>query len=953
MKQIFSRFPILIAEIILTICICISIVLTSIANLKSDSSQFIDEISNNYQTLVSGYASVFKAMTIPVRDELDKNPSFEELDQWLKIHEPQFKAAVGSQIYDGFALTYKGKYAHSWDYGDYSNYDPATRIWYQQAQKAGGNVVIVAPYVTYLASSNQPSNNPITLSVVQKYTNEIAFDLDLKTKGINALLADQNLGYAGTLTLLFDKQGYILSSNNPQYYSHNIQKVDNVISPDLCHHLQKNLETADIFTLNNIDGEYRLLYIAPGKNGNIFCISYSFWTIFLHNFLAIILITIVLIIFEITLFFKNRRKFSRLSERDCWITRIASAAFETQWEIDVATMQLKSNSGLSPSRNYGDLYDSMEATICSTAGKNKFTQMFAPEALRKNTEEGINTLRLPVMMTGKNGRRERHIIECSLMVYHVKGRKLATILTNDVTEDENHTLMILHSIAYHYSLVLIGNINTKEYVVIKSNAADSNSGEWNIQQIADYMKPEYRDAFLQTLDFTMIAERFQKSDTSGIAVEFKDGHSYLAKLIRSLTYEESGEFFLCLENVDEQMQTQKALEKALSQANIAVRAKTDFLSRMSHDIRTPLNGIIGMTAIAQSINHDEKVENCLTTIHSSGHFLLNLINDILDIAKIESGKLSLNEKPTSINEIQTMLDAVIQPLMDEKHLHFKQDISIQTKYALVDIVRFNQIFFNLLSNSAKYTEPGGSVLFSATSLRTEGTTEWVRFLVSDTGIGMSEDFLDKAFKPFEQERSSNENLQWTGTGLGLAIVKELTDKMNGHISVISHKGKGTQFYIELPLQQCQEQPAQKAVDIPLDDLAGKTILLAEDNEINTIVVTTLLENKGMQVIHAVHGKAALERFAASYRDIDLILMDILMPVMNGIEATKMIRKLDTPKAAAVPIIAVTANAFTEDVQACLDAGMDAHISKPINPDELYKTLARFLCQPVVPPEKKV
>ena len=290
-----------------------------------------------------------------------------------------------------------------------------------------------------------------------------------------------------------------------------------------------------------------------------------------------------------------------------------------------------------------------------------------------------------------------------------------------------------------------------------------------------------------------------------------------------------------------------------------------------------------------------------------------------------------------------MLNAVIQPLMDKKAIHFTRKLSMNSDWAIIDMVRCNQIFFNLLSNSAKYTEKGGDVLFSATTLSDDGQTEWIRFIVRDTGIGMSDEFLAHAFNPFEQEHGNDTAQQWTGTGLGLAITKELTDKMNGKISIKSRKGTGTEITLDLPFKKCLKQPTSEArLPDSYATLPGKTILLAEDNDINTAVATAMLEDQGIIVRHAVNGKEAVEQFKNAPDEIDLILMDIMMPIMNGIEATKIIRALPVTKAAVIPIIAVTANAFNDDKKTCMDAGMNAHIAKPIDPQELYRVLSQLL-----------
>lgn len=399
-------------------------------------------------------------------------------------------------------------------------------------------------------------------------------------------------------------------------------------------------------------------------------------------------------------------------------------------------------------------------------------------------------------------------------------------------------------------------------------------------------------------------------------------------------------------NLQNSQKYHRKMEAALELSELANRAKTDFLSRMSHDIRTPLNGIIGMTAIAQQDNKDPKVENSLNLIASSGKFLLSLINDILDISKIENGSMVLHEEPVPLENFDAVIDSVIRPLMKAKSIEFEYAMDCGMKCACIDPVRFNQIFFNLLSNAAKYTPEGGKVSFLAEQLSSDEEWEWVRFTVKDNGIGMSQEFARKAFEPFEQDIQHNSALQNQGTGLGLAITKELVELMDGTITIESEPGKGSTFTIDMPLKRAElpnhaavEQKRQNVTEV----LSDKKVLLVEDNHVNAIVASRLLESKGMQIVIAHNGVEAIELFSSSWeKEYDVVLMDIRMPVMNGLEATENIRSLPRSDAKHVPIIAMTANAFEEDARECMEAGMDAHITKPIDPEAMFETIAKQL-----------
>ncbi len=375
----------------------------------------------------------------------------------------------------------------------------------------------------------------------------------------------------------------------------------------------------------------------------------------------------------------------------------------------------------------------------------------------------------------------------------------------------------------------------------------------------------------------------------------------------------------------------------------ANRAKSDFLSRMSHEIRTPMNAIIGMTYIAQThIDNAEKVAEDLSKISQSSHYLLGLINDILDMSRIESGKLTLESAVFDLNDMIENITTLIGAQAQTKDITFHTDISLSCPYVTGDSLHLNQVLINLLGNAIKFTPERGSVKL----IIHQEPDGQIFFSVRDTGIGVSPQNQSRIFQSFEQAEGSTTR-KYGGTGLGLAISSRLVQLMGGSLSLNSEPGKGSDFYftITLPIdmQQGQSIRQTKPGTHTISSAKGLHILLVEDNDLNIEIAQTILETAGAVVDLAHNGQEAVDIFLTSPPDLyDLILMDIQMPVMDGLEATRVIRRSDHPRAAAIPIIAMTANAFDEDMKKSVESGMNGHLSKPIDIDVFFQTISGFV-----------
>ena len=387
----------------------------------------------------------------------------------------------------------------------------------------------------------------------------------------------------------------------------------------------------------------------------------------------------------------------------------------------------------------------------------------------------------------------------------------------------------------------------------------------------------------------------------------------------------------------------EALKEA-QDANAANIAKTTFLNHMSHDIRTPMNAIVGFTDIAMKRKPDKEVENCLKKIRQSSEYLMTLINDVLDISRIESGKLEYKPVPADLRDIINTVSSIARGYMENRDLNFcVSREELKTPYVMADELRIREVLLNIISNAVKFTKDGGTISFVAENC--PGNDEHhviVRYRISDTGIGMSEEFQSRIFDEFTQE-NDGARTSYKGTGLGMAIAKKYVDLMGGKIEVSSRQGIGSTFTVEIPLRIAEQVLTEKEEKLRKDmDLHGLHVLLAEDNDLNAEIAVSLLEEQGMIVTRAADGKSALIQFCnTAPGTFDLILMDIMMPEMNGYETTKAIRNLsDRPDGKEIPIIAMTANAFAEDVQAALDAGMDDHVAKPMDMDILISAIEK-------------
>ena len=421
--------------------------------------------------------------------------------------------------------------------------------------------------------------------------------------------------------------------------------------------------------------------------------------------------------------------------------------------------------------------------------------------------------------------------------------------------------------------------------------------------------------------------------------EIKYYQCYLARLNK-----ECNQFIVAFKSIDEEKKQEEILNKALIEAKVASKAKTDFLFNMSHDIRTPMNAIIGFTNLLEEhLDDKETLLNYIDKIKTANEFLLSLINNVLEMAKIENGKEHLDEANTNMVDFYHTIVTLFHTQMNEKGVIFRHSLKIRHRNVMIDVTKMREILLNILSNALKYTPTGNSVTMTVTELPSEREGYAVyQTIIEDTGIGMSEEFLSHMFEYFSRERTTTES-GVSGTGLGTAIVKKLVDLMHGTIDVESKLGEGTKITLKMSHQITENQDVQQNFQNEREyntrDFTGKRILLAEDNDLNAEIAIAILEEQGLEVERAEDGIVCVNMIEKADADhYDLVLMDIQMPNMDGYEATQLIRQLPDKKKSRLPVIAMTANAFEEDKRNALAAGMDGFLSKPIVIEELLYTL---------------
>ena len=520
-------------------------------------------------------------------------------------------------------------------------------------------------------------------------------------------------------------------------------------------------------------------------------------------------------------------------------------------------------------------------------------------------------------------------------------------------------LRVINALGHAYSSISLVNLKTEEIEILKSSEnmkpdqkGDMLSKAHQEELIRQVIAEPFQEAYWKFVDISTVAKRLEERETLSFTARTVD-ERWMTMIIVPQGYDKDGKLCTVLvanrdvtEEKEREIAQDRNLRNALAAAEHANRAKTVFLNNMSHDIRTPMNGIIGMLDISDKcLDNPEAVRKYHKKIRVASEYLLSLINDVLDMSKLDSGEMYFAEESVYLREMLENCRDIMETRAAEHGIELETPglENFNLPRVLTSELHIRQIAMNIISNAIKYNKPNGKIIATAEVVNQTEDYVTCRFMVKDTGIGMSDDFQKNMFDPFSQEYGKDRS-EFRGTELELSIVKRIVDQMGGEIRVESKKGVGTTFTWTLTFKTDKEYREEKVVANQQDfSLAGKKILAAEDNTLNAEILIFLLDDMGADTVLVENGKQVVEAFKESdWDEYDCILMDVMMPIMDGYTATRRIRGLSRPDAQSIPIIALTANAFAEDRKKAMEAGMNDHVAKPVDMKVLTAVLQKYL-----------
>ena len=832
----------LFTEIILTVAICFGIAFSSYKELSIQASNFSKEVMADYSSLTDSYIRDFQVLRMEAEEQIKKDLTFDEMLAWLQSREEDYQKALGEGIYDGFAFTYKGGYVHSWAYGDYSEYVPASRPWYQVAEKANGEIGIVAPYLTYLSDTDLIAQyDSLRMSIVQKYNDEISFDYDLDVKEINELLAERSTMYQGTVGFLYDDDGYILSSTDAGYYGHNIEVDDEKISKRLSKTLSKRNSGKYGELVRNVEGQLRMSYSYTDGEGLTLTILVPFWEVFYNNFMFVLLLACLLIGIEIYFYKRNEDHLEVLERGKEKLNEALTRAEEA-------------------SHAKGDFMSRMSHEIRTPL----------------NAVIGYMTI---AQMKDSDQEKVQHCLENS---------ELAA----------KHLLSIINDVL--------------DMSAIESGKIKIANTDFNLkQQISTIATIFYNQAKNHDLDFEVHMNGFTEEWVVGDQLRVNQILMNLLSNAVKFTPEKGSVILdvFQLEKNDKQVMLQFKVR------DTGIGMSEEYLARMFKPFEQESAGTAqkyGGTGLGLSISKN----------------LTSLMNGTIEVeSKLNEGTTFTVTLPFGVSE---------ENAMQKKD---KKDFS-KVRVLIVDDQEADQSY-------AKEILHRLGVKSDTVSDGPSAVKRFIGRLNTDYAYDMC--IIDFMMPECDGIEVAKEIRAAGGEGIPIIIATAYD------VTEIDREAKaaGVDRVIAKPLFQSTlfdllvstfgkyEVQGEEILENAFD-LKGIRILLAEDNAMNSEIAVSILTKAGIIVETAENGKEALDKFEISEENYyTAILMDVQMPIMNGYEATRAIRKSSHPQAQDIPIIAMTANAFSEDIAEALANGMNAHISKPVNYDKLFEALKKY------------
>lgn len=958
----------LLIEILATLGVGIVVICLTLSSLANEASQYGSEVKTEYVNLINSYVRQFDTAYVEITNKIAENPSFEEMDAWLKSQDSKWAEAMGGpEIYDGISFTYKGGFARSWSYGDYSDYDPTTRRWYEVAEAAGGETATLAPYVTFMDS--QFGGDPwLVMSVVRKYNDEIYVDYDIKLVEIEAMLNNFKPNYKNEELTLFDKDGYILSCSDREKFGHSLTEPDDIVSKSFCDALYRADDNPDSLILTSVDGKLTYLYLEQFEGGNSICLSIPFWEVVKSDLLVITLILLFLLGFEVYLYQHDKKSLIEFQGRDERLTAITHASYMYRLYVNMDDMTFYGEENAfkySSSHNYQELFENFSDHFLEGEEKTAFSEFVSPDSLKRMEGDlyRLQSRQFAMNWPQEDGTRKSCIIEVSLLPSIIDGRATMGILCRDVSEDANNLKEALKQAESasqakgDFMSRMSHEIRTPLNAIIGylDIAQDEQQDKEKIKHCLEQSQVASRHLLSiinDILDISSIESGRMKIEKTEF--DLKQMVNSLTTIFYAQAKKKQVQFEVDIQELTEEwvlgdsMRVNQILLNLLANAvkftpeqgtvRLVIRQIGVHEGKVHMEFRVRDTGI-GMSKEYMSRVFTPFEQEDASTARNYGGTGLGL-SISRNLVKLMGGEITVESEQGKGTEFKVLLAFEQCEQKDAAHL------------ATSSFAHLRALVVDDEESACEYTQN----LLRRCGIKSDTVTtgkKAIRRVKSRKETDHPYDFciLDWNMKEMDGLDTARSIREICGEELPIIIATGYD-----YSAIIEEaKHAGVNKIISKPLFQSslfdmlvntfgkyEPREEQKQADQNQVDFEGMRVILAEDNEMNMEIAVDILTKAGMKITQAKNGKEALDIFEESKPGYySAILMDVQMPVMDGYEATRAIRKSSHPEAKTVPIIAMTANAFTSDVTAALAAGMNDHIAKPISYEHLFDALSRL------------